>query len=87
MFNLPWHKVQPTRATTPETAPVGAPDPDHTGSCGWFDSSHELRCGLLVREHDSVQTLAEVLPLAHWLDMHLAAWQPQQAQARVHQAG
>ncbi len=87
MFNLPWHKPQPTRAVAPETAPACATDPYHTGSCGWFDSSHELRCGLLVREHDSVETLAAVLPLVHWLDMHLATGQPQQAQSWAHPAG
>ena len=25
--------------------------------CGWFDSSHELRCGLLVQEHATLEIL------------------------------
>ncbi len=37
--------------------------------CGWFDSSHDLRQGLRVREHEAAS--AE-LPL--WLELHLAEW-------------
>jgi hypothetical protein len=39
--------------------------------CGWFDSSHDLRQGLRVREHTAAS--AE-LPLPLWLELHLAKW-------------
>ena len=57
-----------------------SPDEEVPGGCGWFDSSHELQCGLWVREHASPDEVAEVLPLASWLELHLAGWQ---AQARA----
>jgi hypothetical protein len=38
--------------------------------CGWFDSSHELRQGLVVREHACLDEVAPPLPLAEWLDLH-----------------
>jgi hypothetical protein len=44
--------------------------------CGWFDSSHELRRGLLVQEHASPDALACELPLASWLELHLSGWRP-----------
>lgn len=44
--------------------------------CGWFDSSHELRRGLLVREHASADALAAELPLTSWLELHLSGWRP-----------
>ena len=40
--------------------------------CGWFDSSHELQMGLWVLEHASPDEVAAVLPLASWLELHLA---------------
>ena len=42
--------------------------------CGWFDSSHELRCGLQVTEHLSPDLVANELPLADWLELHLGGW-------------
>lgn len=42
--------------------------------CGWFDSSHDLLSGLQVQEHASLATLSELLPLSHWLDLHLSGW-------------
>jgi hypothetical protein len=69
------------RAPAPRTrrrrAPVAVADPaerDLPAGCGWFDSSHELRCGLIVREHATPDTLAGELPLANWLERHLAGW-------------
>jgi len=42
--------------------------------CGWFDSSHELRAGLMVTEHASSDTLGRELPLDDWLELHLGGW-------------
>jgi hypothetical protein len=42
--------------------------------CGWFDSSHELHCGLAVTEHLSADTVASELPLGDWLELHLQGW-------------
>lgn len=44
--------------------------------CGWFDSSHELQSGLHVSEHDDDEAVAAALPLATWLDLQLADWEP-----------
>jgi hypothetical protein len=49
-------------------------DADLPLGCGWFDSSHELQHGLLVREHATPDTLAGELPLANWLELHLSGW-------------
>jgi hypothetical protein len=58
----------PDMAELPEEAvPAG---------CGWFDSSHELNRGLLVREHATPETLAGELPLVNWLELHLSGWRP-----------
>lgn len=54
-----------------------SPDDEVPGGCGWFDSSHELQCGLWVREHASPDEVAAELPLASWLELHLAGWQAQ----------
>lgn len=56
--------------------PAQDPADEPPRGCGWFDSSHELQQGLLVREHASAETLAGELPLAQWLDLHLQAWRP-----------
>ena len=52
-----------------------SPDEEVPGGCGWFDSSHELQSGLWVREHTSPDEVAAELPLASWLELHLAGWQ------------
>ncbi len=58
---------------TPETAAATlAPDDEIPRGCGWFDSSHELQCGLLITEHDSPDRVAQHLPLDTWLAWHLA---------------
>ncbi len=66
----------------PEAPAVAAraktsPDEEVPGGCGWFDSSHELQCGLWVREHTSPDEVAAGLPLASWLELHLSGWQIQ----------
>jgi hypothetical protein len=53
------------------------PEEEAPRGCGWFDSSHELQCGLWVHEHDSPDDLAGELPLGPWIELHLAGWQPQ----------
>jgi hypothetical protein len=50
---------------------AGPADDAAPRGCGWFDSSLDLRDGLLVQEHDRVDALAEVLPAAHWLAFEL----------------
>lgn len=47
-------------------------------SCGWFDSSHDLRRGLQVTEHACADAVAGQLPLADWIALHLTGWQPAQ---------
>jgi len=42
--------------------------------CGWFDSSHDLRAGLVVQEHASADAVSEALGLAAWLELHLREW-------------
>ncbi|HLL20428.1 MAG TPA: hypothetical protein VK439_16735 [Rubrivivax sp.] len=47
---------------------------DHEGDeqrsgCGWFDSSHDLRAGLQVREHAANDAVLAELPLAMWLEL------------------
>lgn len=39
--------------------------------CGWFDSSHELRAGLVVTEHARPGAVAEQMPLDDWLQLYL----------------
>jgi hypothetical protein len=69
-----------TRARADEVAPdADTPDDaaaDIVRSCGWFDSSHELQQGLLVREHSDPTALAAEMPLGPWLDLHLGHWRP-----------
>ena len=64
------------RTTTPVPRPARPADVDSDDepvrACGWFDSSHELRCGLLVTEHARADAVANELPLADWLELHLA---------------
>ncbi len=51
--------------------------------CGWFDSSHDLRAGLVVQEHASADAVSEALGLAAWLELHLREWRGRLAQMRV----
>lgn len=59
-----------------EPEPEPEPEEEAPRGCGWFDSSHELQCGLWVREHNSSDDLAGELPLGPWIELHLAGWQP-----------
>jgi hypothetical protein len=68
-----------TRPDTPVVAPVpaapdGAPadEPDTPPPCGWFDSSHELRRGLVVTELEQPESVARVVPLSWWLQWQLS---------------
>lgn len=65
-----------------DDAPAGLPalpaesdDGDAAHGCGWFDSSHDLRAGLVVCEHASADAVAQDLPVAFWLELHLREWQ------------
>jgi hypothetical protein len=72
----------------PAAATVGTPlvdDPLSGASCGWFDSSHELRRGLEVHEHDGaagVSALGPLLPLGWWLQWELDAALPSASSPR-----
>jgi hypothetical protein len=70
-FRFWWRAQRPTpvRATPNDTPPDERPL-----GCGWFDSSHELQHGLIVREHATPDTLAGEEPLASWLELHLSGW-------------
>ena len=63
--------LQPVVAMAGRTAPTGD---ERALGCGWFDSSHELRRGLLVHEHATPDTLATELPLINWLELQLSGW-------------
>lgn len=67
------------RGAAPATHDVPSPDPQRESVlvCGWFDSSHDLKRGLLVHEHESLDEVSELLPLPDWLELHLSGWQPQ----------
>ena len=71
-------RQRPLRAATaaaPTPRPSATPvDRDELPTCGWFDSSHELGQGLLVRELSSPESLAAAVPLTQWLDWR-AAWE------------
>lgn len=69
---LSWHhRVLPAAvagAVEHEAAVVDEPLP----GCGWFDSSHDLRAGLQVREHAANDAVCAELPLAMWLELQQA---------------
>lgn len=71
--------VQTAGACREPPAPACAGPEDQAGGCGWFDSSHELQHGLWVREHETPDAVANELPLASWLELHLAGWPGQGA--------
>ncbi len=55
----------PAQAPATDDLPLG---------CGWFDSSHELRAGLLVTERAPADRAAAALPLETWLGLQLRGW-------------
>jgi hypothetical protein len=63
----------PAPVRTPVAAPAAEPadEPDTPTPCGWFDSSHELRCGLVVTELEQPEAVARVVPLSWWLQWQL----------------
>ncbi len=73
------HK-QPAAPRRPDE-PVVDPETaeDRPLGCGWFDSSHELQCGLVVTEHVSADAVASDLPLSDWLGLTLGGWRVQPA--------
>ena len=70
--------AQPQAMVEPAAEADSATEPDRPPGCGWFDSSHELRRGLIVREHATADALAGDLPLVNWLELHLSGWRSQQ---------
>jgi hypothetical protein len=74
LHRAPAPRTRRRRGTVAAADPADRADRDLPAGCGWFDSSHELRCGLIVREHATPDTLAGELPLANWLERHLAGW-------------
>ena len=67
-----WLKTSPP--PTPSRPEAETEDEEPVRGCGWFDSSHELRCGLHVTEHLSPDPVANDLPLGDWLELHLSGW-------------
>lgn len=66
----PLHPAHPVHsACAPSTIDLADSPPR---GCGWFDSSHELRTGLSITEHDSPDRIANELALDVWLTWHLA---------------
>ncbi len=61
----------PDRLYPPEAEPVETGSEAPPAACGWFDSSHELREGLSVREIDDLAAVLSELPLALWLQQQL----------------
>lgn len=59
-------------ASDSQTAVADPAGEDRPLACGWFDSSHELQCGLRVQELSPGQIDAQALPLAVWLDLQTA---------------
>ena len=82
---LPWWRAapkrRPERAPAPDWVTAGAaaskavPSEPPLG-CGWFDSSHELHCGLLVSEHLTPERVANEVRLGWWLDWQACTPQP-----------
>lgn len=72
-----WLRRPPARRPRAQPAWLdGAPaaNDEPVLGCGWFDSSHDLRAGLQMHEHATAGAVASELPLAAWLELHLADW-------------
>jgi hypothetical protein len=65
-----WRHAVPSVAQAVPRRALHADDTLATGSCGWFDSSHELVQGLQVLELSTPESLAEALPLSAWLQLN-----------------
>ena len=82
MFTALLSHLRKPRQASPHTdlaAPESELDAEELQrGCGWFDSSHELRCGLQVTEHATADTVANELPLGDWLELHLSGWRSPQ---------
>jgi hypothetical protein len=86
LHRLPWPFAPVFALAAPHSAVAGSGDlapgdstdaaVDAPHGCGWFDSSHELQQGLLVREHSDPAVLAAEMPLGPWLELHLSTWRP-----------
>ena len=59
----------------PDAASGTEADSGHPG-CGWFDSSHDLACGLQVTEVEQPDEVAQLVPLRWWLAWELDAATP-----------
>lgn len=74
------HAVVQAGGQAPEQTAVPPPEAaaaeDSLPRCGWFDSSLDLRAGLLVQEHDCADDVANELPLSAWLALHLSGAAP-----------
>ena len=70
LLKLCWRRRQSPRPAARHARP--AVDEERPLGCGWFDSSHELVRGLVVREA-AAESLA-VLPLGEWLEFELTGW-------------
>lgn len=65
---------------TPQDTPEAAPE---FHGCGWFDSSWDLRQGLLVTEHTCADTAAHALGLDGWLLLHGLVANPKRSCAMI----
>lgn len=74
---LPWARRAPAPRLRAHAEPAGDDEPQ--AGCGWFDSSRELLQGLEVREHRTADLLADELPLADWIALHLCDAPPRAA--------
>ena len=79
LLNRLWSRLTPDAgaiAPPPLRSETCGEDEPPCRGCGWFDSSHELQSGLQVSERVDDEVVAAALPLATWLDLQLADWQP-----------
>jgi hypothetical protein len=68
---LSWHcPALPVVVRAVDAEPVAAEELQ--AGCGWFDSSHDLRAGLQVREHAANDAVCADLPLELWLQLYQA---------------
>ena len=78
---LPVRRYKPrhaasTATTVAESGPQAPVLDEGAPAGGWFDSSHDLRQGLVVLEHSDAHGLGAELPVTVWLDLVLRAPDP-----------